>query len=151
MVRAKGTTGPTVRGEVVPAPIPDDVLRRIRIPFVHRAVLSHGEAAESLFILDLGLLGAYVERSGPLPVGTPATLEFKIPGNAHPIRAGCVVAWRHDPPPRGTPADIPAGVGFQFVKMTEADRARLERYFRAYVEDPRRRRFRRPWPAAEGA
>ena len=54
----------------------DAILQKIRIPFIHRGSLEHDAAHESVFLLDLGLMGAFVERAEGLPVGSRVVLEI---------------------------------------------------------------------------
>jgi Tfp pilus assembly protein PilZ len=131
--------------------IPSDaVLRRIRVPFVQRATLSDGGGQELLFLIDLGLAGAFAEREQPLALGQWVTLSFCLPGNEIPITAGCRVAWWNPPGDRKHSKALPAGGGLQFVEISPADRERVKRHL---VEHLSRqgglRRFHRPWPRSE--
>lgn len=124
---------------------------KLRIPFVQRASLAHGAGREDLFLVDLGVAGAFAERERPLPVGEKVTLSFPLPGNDRPIRAVCRVAWWHRPGGRLVSKSLPAGVGLEFVEISEQDRARLRRHLLEYLgRDTMGRRFHRAWPLGEG-
>ena len=123
-------------------------LRAVRIPFIQKAALTAGGRTEELFLVDLGLHGAFVERTAALPVGDPVTLVFTLPGNEIPLRIVCRVAWWHAP---GTPLvskALPAGVGLEFVECSTADQARLHRFLEAYLQRTAGRRFHRAVPLA---
>jgi hypothetical protein len=70
----------------------EPVLQQLRIPFIRRATLTHQGGTEAAFVIDLGLLGVFVERSEPLPKGAHVDLEMTLPGSEVPVRAGCRVA-----------------------------------------------------------
>ncbi len=127
----------------------DDVLRRVRIPFVQRATLVHAGGSEQLFCVDLGLAGAFVERPQPLDPGAVVTLTFGLPGNVLPVTVRCHVAWRHDPGGERSHRERPPGLGLAFEEMGEGDRERLRRHLAEHLDQhPRHRRFARPWPGS---
>ena len=72
------------------------MLQKLRIPFIRRATLTHQGGTEAAFVIDLGLLGVFIERSEPLPKGEDVELEMTLPGSEVPVRAGCRVAWWHE-------------------------------------------------------
>jgi Tfp pilus assembly protein PilZ len=126
-------------------------LDRLRVPFVQRARLLRGTEREELFLVDLGVAGAFAERERPLPVGEKVTLSFPLPGNDHPIRAVCRVAWWHPPGGRLVSKSLPAGIGLEFVEVSEGDRARLRAHLLEYLgRETMGRRFHRSWPLGEG-
>jgi len=132
-----------------PAP-PESVLRQLRIPFVRRATLASASRSEDVFMLDIGLTGAFVERAESLPVDEELEIRFPWPGSEIPFCARCRVAWWH---PEGGPLSsksLPPGAGLQFVQMSDADRERLRTLLVDYCrQNPRVRRFLRHWPEAE--
>lgn len=126
---------------------PDLALQRIRIPFIHRGTLEHEGAGESVFLLDLGLMGAFVERAQGLPVGSRVTLRFLLPGNEIPVVVACRVAWWHAPQERMVSKTLPAGLGLEFVEVTAVDRGRLREHLLGYLSGERAaRRFHRALP-----
>jgi hypothetical protein len=132
------------------APPPESVLRQLRIPFVRRATLLDGQTQEEVFVLDIGLAGAFVERSDPLAVGASLEIRFPWPGSEIPFRATCRVAWWH---PQGAPLaskSLPPGAGLEFTGMSDPDRDRLRSLLVDYCsQNPRVRRFLRHWPDSE--
>ena len=132
-----------------PAP-PESVLRQLRIPFVRRATLVSASQREDVFILDIVLAGAFVERAESIPVDEELEIRFPWPGSEIPFSARCRVAWWH---PEGGPLSsksLPPGAGLQFVAMSDADRERLRALLVDYCrQNPRVRRFLRHWPEAE--
>jgi hypothetical protein len=130
----------------------EDVLRRIRIPFVRRAQLSRHGVSEEIFIIDLGLLGVFVEHPAVVPIGEPVMLRFPLPGNEIPLEAECRVAWRHDPQQRLVSKQLPPGLGLEFVELEEQHHARIREHVLDHVRrHPRVRRFLRHWPEADRA
>lgn len=126
-------------------------LDRLRIPFVQRATLAHGGGGEELFLVDLGVAGTFAERAQPLPVGERVTLSFPLPGNENPIRAVCRVAWWHPPGGRMVSKSLPAGVGLEFLEISEQDRERLRRHLLDYMDrGTMARRFHRARPLGQG-
>lgn len=132
-----------------PAP-PESVLQQLRIPFVRRVALASPARREDVFMIDIGLAGAFVERADPLPIGELLEIHFPWPGSEIPFSARCRVAWWH---PEGGPLSsksLPPGAGLQFVEMSEADRERLRAMLVDFCrQNPRVRRFLRHWPEAE--
>ena len=129
---------------------PESVLRQLRIPFVRRASLVSASRNEEVFMIDIGLAGAFVERAESLPVDEEIEIRFPWPGSEIPFAARCRVAWWH---PEGAPLSsksLPPGAGLQFVDMSEHDRERLRALLVDYCrQNPRVRRFLRHWPEAE--
>ncbi len=140
---------PALTASRAPAP-PESVLRQLRIPFVRRATLASGSWSEDVFLIDIGLAGAFIERAEPLPVDEVFEIRFAWPGSEVPFCAGCRVAWWH---PEGGPLSsksLPPGAGLQFVHMSDGDRERLRGLLVDYCrQNPRVRRFLRHWPEAE--
>ncbi len=125
--------------------------QRMRVPFVQRATLVHGPEREELFLVDLGVSGAFAERALPLPVGDEVTLSFPLPGNERPIRAVCRVAWWHPPDQKLVSKSLPAGLGLEFVEVSDTDAARLRQHLLDYLgRDTMGRRFHRARPLGEG-
>ena len=123
-------------------------LRDIRIPFIQKAALTVREQTEHVFLVDLGLRGAFAERAEPLPVGERVGLRFRLPGNEIPLTVGCCVAWWHPPDAPLLSKALPAGLGLEFLECSEDDQARLRRYLEAYLRRSAGRRFHRPLPLA---
>ena len=123
---------------------PDDVLRKIRIPLIRRASLSREGTPEDVFLIDIGLHGAFVERSEPLPVGDEVTVTFRLPDNELPVIARCRVAWFHPPGRALVSKTLPAGLGLEFVELHDGSRDRIKQFIGEYLgREPRRRRFHR--------
>lgn len=127
----------------------DEVLGQVRIPFVQRGALLHPRGEEPLFLVDLGLSGAFAERAEPLPPGEGLRLRFRLPGNEIPLVVGCRVAWTNTKGGRLVTKALPLGVGLEFVDMAATDRDRLRAYLSDYLKGGLRR-FHRPWPPLSG-
>jgi Tfp pilus assembly protein PilZ len=128
----------------------EPVLKKLRIPFIRRATLKHQGGTEAAFVIDLGLLGVFVERSEPLPKGEDVELEMTLPGSEVPVRAGCRVAWWHEGDTPLASKSLPRGAGLSFVALSDTDRVRLRDLLEEYCrQEPSVRRFLRHWPEAE--
>ena len=129
---------------------PEGVLQQLRIPFVRRATLVLPARTEEVFMIDIGLAGAFIERADPMPVDQAIEIHVPWPGSEIPFKATCRVAWWHA---QGAPLaskSLPPGAGLQFVEMSESDRDRLRGLLVEYCrQNPRVRRFLRHWPDAE--
>jgi PilZ domain len=123
---------------------PEAVLGTIRIPFIQRASVLHRGKEQGVFLVDLGMRGAFAETPNPLPAGDEVELRFPLPGNEIPVVARCRVAWRHLPDE--SPAGFPTGMGLAFVEMPPADRARIRAHLAEHCRTARGRRFARRWP-----
>jgi hypothetical protein len=129
---------------------PEGVLQQLRIPFVRRVTLVVPGRTEEVFMIDIGLAGAFIERAEPMPVDQAIEIQVPWPGSEIPFKANCRVAWWHA---QGAPLaskSLPPGAGLQFVEMSESDRERLRGLLVEYCrQNPRVRRFLRHWPDAE--
>jgi hypothetical protein len=135
-------------GEGVP---PEPILRKMRIPLVQRARLTHRGVSEDVFTADVGLLGVFVERAIPLAAGEDVELRFALPGNEIPIVAKCRVAWFHAEGVRLNSKSLPPGLGLEFVSVPDPDRERLRRHLLEHLrKNPADRRFNRQWPDKGG-
>jgi hypothetical protein len=129
---------------------PESVLKQLRIPFVRRVALVSTARREDAFMIDIGLAGAFVERTDSLPIDELLEIRFPWPGSEIPFSARCRVAWWHPEGGALTSKSLPPGAGLQFVEMSEADRERLRGLLADYCrQNPRVRRFLRHWPEAE--
>ena len=136
------------------AGLPDEpVLRKIRIPCIQRATVGFATGREDLFMIDLGLRGVFVERPRPGAAGEEIDLWFTLPGNEIRIHTRCRVAWVRPSVVAVGPRALPAGIGLEFVAMTDRDTERVRQYLVEYLrQHPRQRRFlRHPEEAEEEA
>jgi hypothetical protein len=124
-----------------------EALERVRISFIQRATLEHPGGSEELFIIDLGLVGVFVERHEPLSIGASVRVRFRLPGNALPVAAECRVAWWRSPDAPKSNRSLPPGGGLEFVTVSNADRARIREHIAEHCRrHPRARQFARQWP-----
>jgi len=131
-------------GEGVP---PEPILRKMRIPLVQRAGLTHRGVNEDVFTADIGLLGVFVERAMPLAAGEDVELRFALPGNEIPLVARCRVAWFHAEGVRLQSKALPPGLGLEFIHLSDQDQERLRRFILEHLrKQPSDRRFSRQWP-----
>jgi hypothetical protein len=132
------------------SPPPEAILQQLRIPFVRRATLVSGTRREDVFMIDIGLAGAFIERAESMAVGETVEIRFPWPGSEVPFSARCRVAWWHTSGAPLSSKSLPPGAGLQFVEMSETDRERLRGVLVDYCrQNPRVRRFLRHWGEAE--
>jgi Tfp pilus assembly protein PilZ len=119
----------------------------MRIPLVQRARLTHRGVSEDVFTADIGLLGVFVERAMPLAAGEEVEIRFALPGNEIPIVAQCRVAWFHAEGAHLQSKSLPAGVGLEFRRLSDADLERLRHHILEHLrKNPAGRRFSPQWP-----
>jgi Tfp pilus assembly protein PilZ len=129
---------------------PEEVLDKVRIPFVQKAAVTCKGVTQEAFTIDVGLTGVFVERSEPLPIGEPVIVSFGLPGYEHELTARCRVAWWYAGDKPLPSKSLPPGVGLQFVDLPEADLRRVRELVVEHCrQHPRVRRFLRHWPEAE--
>jgi CRP/FNR family cyclic AMP-dependent transcriptional regulator len=80
------------------------------------------------FSEDIGAGGLFLKTASPLPKGELFTLKLTLPDVSTPLSIGCEVAWVR--PSSEATASKKAGMGVQFVQISEADRQRLQQLIR---------------------
>jgi hypothetical protein len=129
---------------------PEPVLRRLRVPMIRRGVLANRGHSEEVFVIDVGLLGIFVEHKQPLAIGERVEIEFGVPGNELPVRASCRVAWYHERGKALQSKVLPTGLGLEFIDLAQADDARIRDHVVAYCRrHPKTRQFHPSWPEDE--
>ena len=81
----------------------------------------------SEFSVDLSAGGLYIETESPLPVGENLTLRFTLPKQKGMVTCKARVAWIN---PKENPrkADLPPGMGIQFVELSLEDMKSIRRF-----------------------
>jgi Tfp pilus assembly protein PilZ len=88
-----------------------------RIPFVRRCSLRFAEGtATSAFLVNINVLGAYVELDVMLPLGQPLRCAFRLPGNERELELEAVVAW-NNPRQQHPVHSLPPGFGISFRNL----------------------------------
>jgi len=105
---------------------------RIATRFKTKLSVRYGAETTSLltdFALNISTGGLFLETANPLPVETPMTLEFPLPGREHPVVCQARVAWTNEPdsPSR---LQLPSGMGLQFLDLKLADLQAIREYIR---------------------
>src|SRR5512134_1456676 len=101
---------------------PEGVLQQLRIPFVRKAALVSSARTEEVFLIDIGLTGAFIEKAEAMPVDQEIEIRLPWPGSEIPFSARCRVAWWHPEGGALSSKSLPPGAGLQFVQMSDADR-----------------------------
>lgn len=84
-----------------------------------------GGAGQLVFkAADISAGGTFLKADLLLELGETLALEFRVPGVPRLMRAQARVAWVR----RFPEGDEPAGMGVEFLAMSEEDRAVLLRY-----------------------
>jgi Tfp pilus assembly protein PilZ len=106
----------------------------IRVPFVRRCRIEHeGDPAESAFIVNINVLGAYVARDEMPPLGREVVCHFQVPGREKELRVDGVVAWTN--PRQEHPVhSLPPGFGLAFRGLGDEVRERIEEVVSDYLE-----------------
>jgi PilZ domain-containing protein len=126
------------------AALPEPVFRRIRIPFIQRAIVVHDDTREELFLIDLSMRGVFVEREQALPPGAIVEVVFRLPGNELTVAARCRVAWWRAPEMERSSKTLPAGLGLEFVALDGETARRIRGFLAEYLRgNPGHRRFHR--------
>jgi Tfp pilus assembly protein PilZ len=123
---------------------PEPAFRKIRIPFIQRAIVVHEGGREELFLIDLAMRGIFVERAETLRLGSAVEVTFRLPGNELPVVARCRVAWWRAPEMTLSSKTLPAGVGLEFVELDGEGARRIRGFLSDYLRgNPGHRRFHR--------
>ena len=115
----------------------DDEKRRaggaIRVPFVRRCQIDYtGGQTDSAFIVNINVLGAYVELDVMLPVGQPLRCAFRLPGTERELELEAVVAW-NNPLQQHPVHSLPPGFGVAFRSLADDVRGKIEEIVFAYL------------------
>ena len=105
----------------------------IRVPFVRRCQLDYaGGQSDSAFIVNINVLGAYVESEKMPALGRAVVCRFQIPGNELELVTHGVVAWTN--PQQEHPVhSLPPGFGVAFRNLSPDVRARIEQIVADYL------------------
>lgn len=79
------------------------------------------------YSINVSTGGLFIETANPLPIDTPLSLEFSLPGHQVPVQCRGRVAWLNSPGRKQHPR-LPLGMGVQFVDLSLED-MRLVRSF----------------------
>jgi PilZ domain len=103
-----------------------------RIPFVRRCSLRFAEGtATSAFLVNINVLGAYVELDVMLPLGQPLRCAFRLPGNERELELEAVVAW-NNPRQQHPVHSLPPGFGISFRNLRPEIRAAISALVAGY-------------------
>lgn len=107
-------------------------------PRVGTRMLVHYGIAEQQTLHDysvnLAAGGLFLETALPLPIDTPLTLEFFLPGAAETVRCKGRVAWINA---AGSPTkpELPSGFGVQFGDMAPGDARAIREFIHLEVRN----------------
>jgi hypothetical protein len=125
---------------------PEDILRKVRVPLVRRVELSFPGEKREAYLIDIGLLGVFVEWVGPFPPQAVG-VRFHLPENERPVVARAHVAWQNPSGERARAPRLPEGVGLAFDEISEDDRGRIRECVLAHWRgNLTARRFHPAWP-----
>ncbi|BCA78725.1 TIGR02266 family protein [Desulfuromonas sp. AOP6] len=82
------------------------------------------------YSVNISAGGIFLETSHPMPVDTPVTLDFFVPGVEETIRCKGRVTWLNAALSKTKP-DFPAGVGIAFEEIPAADSQRIREFIHA--------------------
>jgi Tfp pilus assembly protein PilZ len=126
---------------------PEDILRKVRVPLVRRVELIFPEGKREAYLIDVGLLGIFVEWVGPFPSGQTVGVRFHLPENERAVEGTAHVAWQNPSGERALAPRLPEGVGLVFDEISEDDRGRIRECVLAHWRgNLSARRFHPAWP-----
>jgi Tfp pilus assembly protein PilZ len=106
----------------------------VRVPFVRRCEVElAGGGAQSAFVVNINVLGAYVALDTIPALGEPVRFRFQIPGNEREAIIDGVVAWTN--PRQEHPVhSLPPGFGLAFRRLDPETRGRIEEIVFEYLK-----------------
>jgi len=106
----------------------------IRVPFVRRCEVElPGAPAQSAFVVNINVLGAYVALDTMPALGQPVGFRFQIPGSEREAVIDTVVAWTN--PRQEHPVhSLPPGFGLAFRRLDPETRGRIETIVYDYLK-----------------
>jgi hypothetical protein len=112
----------------------------IRVPTCEPCEVRAAETLRHGTVWNLSALGVYLALDGALPsLGQELDLTFSLANAAPPIVCRARVAWKNPPSLIITGLGaasiaLPPGCGVAFLKLTDADRARIEEWMKAHAD-----------------
>jgi Tfp pilus assembly protein PilZ len=105
----------------------------IRVPFVRRCQIDYtGGQSDSVFIVNINVLGAYVANEVMPTLGRTLVFRFLVPGSEREVVADGVVAWTN--PQQEHPVhSLPPGFGVAFRSLSDDVRNRIEQIVFDYL------------------
>jgi Tfp pilus assembly protein PilZ len=106
----------------------------IRVPFVRRCEVElAGGIAQSGFVVNINVLGAYVAVDAIPGLGEPVRFRFQLPGSEREAVIDGVVAWTN--PRQEHPVhSLPPGFGLAFRRLELETRGRIEEIVFDYLK-----------------
>jgi hypothetical protein len=103
-----------------------------RIPFVRRCSLRFAEGSTtSAFLVNINVIGAYVELDVMLPLAQPLRCAFRLPGSERELELEAVVAW-NNPRQQHPVHSLPPGFGISFRNLAPEARDAILGLMAAY-------------------
>ncbi|HEY6553882.1 MAG TPA: PilZ domain-containing protein [Vicinamibacteria bacterium] len=87
--------------------------------------------ATSAFLVNINVLGAYVEFDVMLPLGQPLRCAFRLPGSERELEIEAVVAW-NNPRQQHPVHSLPPGFGISFRNLSPEVRAAIHALVAGY-------------------
>jgi uncharacterized protein (TIGR02266 family) len=100
--------------------------------FTTRFTVNYGVMASELlkvYSMDLNSGGIFLSTDHPLEINTMFHMEFILPETDNTIRCQARVAWVNQLESPKKP-QLPAGMGVQFLSLSQADKEAIERYIK---------------------
>ncbi len=105
----------------------------LRVPFIRRCVLElAGGAAESAFLVNINVFGAYLARDAMPALGDTVSIRFRVPANDRELALTGVVTWvnaRQQHPVHS----LPPGFGVKFAGLDPEARRCIEEVVDDYI------------------
>ncbi len=109
--------------------VPETVRLRLPVDFPVTLEAASANRREVAAVANLSPRGIFAAGRMLLPAGTPLKVTFYLPfaTGARPIVASARVRWVNDPSAPRT-ADLPGGMGLEFVGLDGGSKVDLERF-----------------------
>src|SRR5262245_56034005 len=105
----------------------------MRVPFIRRCSLLFAAAAPGdAFLVNLNVLGTYIQRDDMPHLGEQVTLRFKTPDTERELVIDGVVAWLN-PRQQHPVHSLPPGFGVSFRSLSDENRRAIEGVVSDYV------------------
>jgi Tfp pilus assembly protein PilZ len=105
----------------------------LRVPFIQRCHLQlDGGPAGSTLLVNINVLGAYVQRDEMPRLGQQVSIRFRIPDTEREVVVQGVVAWLN-PRQQHPVHSFPPGFGVSFRELSDDHRKVIEGVVEEYV------------------
>jgi uncharacterized protein (TIGR02266 family) len=119
----------------------EDLAQFFRVPIYVPVDYDGREILRPCRITNLSVNGVFIATPKPLPLGTPVTLRFQLPGQRSLLAVSGTVRWSRGSPQRERPVSGTAiGMGVEFDKLSRGQKKAIYEFIRAFIAEMRQRK-----------